>query len=214
MATSSSNPDALPNHSPSGQVTLHHDHISEDAHASYQDGQLTWDGGSLGDENIITITHIDSRQNEHVIWSLVPVDTASGAKEPPFTLQSTPATNLPSEFLSRHLLQVLPDHLDLKSTDIYVLISTRSGTGLALDFFNNVLQPLLKAIGLPDSAYTAIQTENAESVKKFAHSTLLVGAHTDRKQTVLLLSGDGGTVDTVNGLLEKGSQARYFFSQY
>jgi hypothetical protein len=58
-----------------------------------------------------------------------------------------------------------------------------------------------------------VRTSSAESVVEFARSTLLVAANQGRKQTVLMLSGDGGMVDTINGLLESGHQSRYFTPQ-
>ena len=209
MASSLSNPDAAAN--PSGPVTSGPSRISNASHPSYKEGQLAWDGGKLGDEDIVAITSIDGREDERVIWSLAPIDTEPNPSQPPFKLQSTLATSLPPDFLEKYLIQVLPDHLSAKTHDIYVLISTRSGTGLAPDFYKQVLQPLLGAVGLAQSRYHVSQTENTESVKDFAHTTLLDGANNGRKQTVLLLSGDGGIVDTINGLLETGHQTRYFF---
>ena len=210
MASSLSNPDAAAN--PSGPVTSGPSRISDASRPSYKEGQLAWDGGKLGDEDIVAITSIDGREDERVIWSLAPIDTEPNPSQPPFKLQSTLATSLPPDFLEKYLIQVLPDHLSAKTHDIYVLISTRSGTGLAPDFYKQVLQPLLGAVGLAQSRYHVSQTENAESVKDFAHTTLLDGANNGRKQTVLLLSGDGGIVDTINGLLETRHQTRYFFS--
>jgi hypothetical protein len=206
MATSSSTSHAPASPSGSDSLTTKHGLIAD---AVYQDGQLTWASGKLGDEDIITVTSIDGRENGHVIWSLAPVDTASNANPSPIELQGTSATSLPADFLKRHRLQALPAPLDPETRAVYVVISTRSGTGLALDFFSGVLHPLLRAVGLADSTYHVVQTEDAESVKGFAKSTLLHGANAGREQTVLLLSGDGGIVDIINGLLETGDRSRY-----
>jgi hypothetical protein len=211
MASSVPNPDTPPNLSASGHVASKFDSIPEASHVSYQEGQLTWDGGKLGDEDIITITNINGQENKRVIWSLARVDTVADLEQPPFELQSTSTTSLPPDILEEYLSQAPPDHLNAETHDICVLISTRSGTGLAPDFFKQVLHPLLSAVGLANTRYRVLETETAESVKEFAQSTLLDNANNGRKQTVLLLSGDGGIVDTLNGLLETERQTRYFF---
>lgn len=196
----------------STSLTSEQGRLEDASHATYRDGQLVWDGGKLGDQDIITITSIEDRENGQRIWSLAPVDPASDPKQPPFELQTTPATSLPQDFVERHIFRALPDHLDPATHSIYVLVSTRSGTGLALEFFNDILRPLLRAIGLADSGYSVIQTENAESVKTFARGVLIGGANQGKKQTVVLLSGDGGIVDILNGLQETRNQPRYFYS--
>jgi hypothetical protein len=208
MAASSSSPEAPANHSSDNSITTKH--IADASHVIYQNGQLTWNGGKLGDQDIIMVTSINSGENGHIIWSLAPMDSALSSKQPPFELQSTSAISLPLDFLERYLFKSLPDPLGPETHSIYVIISTRSGTGLALDFFNELLHPVLRAIGLADSRYNVMQTENAESVKEFARSILLDNANKGRKQTALMLSGDGGIVDSINGLLESEDQPGYF----
>ena len=211
MAASSSNPDAPHSLDRGSLVAAEHGRITDVSHASYHHSQLTWDGGKLGDEDLITVTSTGDDANEQIIWSLAPVDPASDPSQASFQLRKTTASSLPPDFLEKHRFQALPDHLDPETHSIYVIVSTRSGTGLALDFFHEILHPLLRAIGLADSRYEVIQTENAESVKTFAKSTLLDGANQGKKQTLVLLSGDGGIVDTVNGLLDRRDKLRYFF---
>lgn len=138
----------------------------------------------------------------HTIFSLAP-----DAGDNPFELRTTRATLLPQTFLDKHLLKALPSYL--LTDHFHVLVSTLSGTGLSPVFFDNILHPLLRAIGLADSAYTVTRTSSAESVKEFARSTLLVAANGGQKQTVLMLSGDGGMVDTINGLMESGERSRH-----
>lgn len=68
----------------------------------------------------------------------------------------------------------------------------------------------MSAVGLKETDYSVIWTQNANTVREFARSILQPNAERGRKQTVLLLSGDGGIVDIVNALLEKGGKS----SQY
>jgi hypothetical protein len=168
-------------------------------HLSYRNGVLAWGSSKLRDEDIITVTKAEGNLG-HTIFNLVP-----DAK--PFELRTTNATLLPEAFLDRYLLKDLPAYL--LTEHIHVLISTLSGTGLSPAFFDEVLHPLLRAIGLADSRYRVIRTNSAESVKKFAKSTLLAAANRGEKQTVLMLSGDGGMVDTINGLLEGEGRSRH-----
>ena len=93
--------------------------------------------------------------------------------------------------------------------DIHVLISTLSGTGQALVIFDYVLSPLLDAVGLDWSRCTVTNTTGPDSVMDFARSTLLPNANMGVKQTVIMLSGDGGMVDVLNGLLGGVERSRY-----
>jgi hypothetical protein len=183
--------------------TTNYGHVADEpVHFSYCNGALAWSSSSLNDEDIITVTRTGSI--DHTIFSLAPPDD-----EKPFELRTTNATTLPQAFLDKHLFQALPSCLQ-PDNDIHILISTLSGTGLSPAFFDEVLHPLLRAIGLADSIYSIVRTSSAESVVEFARATLLVTASKGRKQTLLMLSGDGGMVDTINGLLESGQRSRYF----
>ncbi|TVY88623.1 Sphingosine kinase, partial [Lachnellula willkommii] len=168
----------------------------------YREGSLTWAKSTLKDEDIITVTK--DVGNEYTIFSLAPADPDGKGRL--YELRTTFATLLPQAFLDKHLFRTLPQHL-LPPNTLHVLISTLSGTGLAPEFFDEVLHPLLKAVGLADPSYIVLRTKSTESVKEFAKSSLLAGANAGSKQTVLMLSGDGGMVDTINGLLEEGSRS-------
>jgi hypothetical protein len=185
----------------------------EAVHYKFRDGVLGWESFQLKDEDIITVTRVGGSSVTYNIFSLAPAEAVETTaelepKQAPFQLRTTVATKLPPEFLDRHLFQGLLPQLN-PSNDIHTLISTISGTGLAPEFFEKILQPLLRAIGLTDSKYHVVRTESAESVKEFARSVLLVGANIGRRQTVLMLSGDGGVVDTINGLLVSGTRSRH-----
>ena len=178
--------------------TTNYGHIADEpVHFTYQSGVLSWQSYSLKDADIIATTRVEGSNIGHTILSLSPVSQ-------PFELRTTNTTLLPKEFLDRHLLESLPVYLQPDHA-IYVLISTLSGTGLAPSFFDEVLHPLTRALGLN---YVVVRTSSAESVGEFARSTLLPGANGGKKQTVLMLSGDGGMVDTINGLLGSGEQSR------
>ena len=181
----------------------------------YNNGVLKWDGGQLKDDDIITVTRANSCEVGttvgYTIFSLEPADPSGPTPPTPFKLNTTPATAVPEAFLNKHLFQGLPAHLNPAANALRVLISTLSGTGLSPQFFDDILEPVLGTIGLKSSDYDVVRTQSAESVKEFAQSELLVRANEGKKQTVLMLSGDGGMVDTINGLLESGERSRYIF---
>ncbi|TVY81933.1 Sphingosine kinase [Lachnellula suecica] len=175
----------------------------ESAAFAYRDGALSWGKSALKDEDIITVT---GAEGKYTIYSLAPADLEAKGRPSFFELRTTSAKLLPQPFLKRYLVRILPEHLRPPNI-LRVLISTLSGTGLAPKFFDDVLHPLLQAVGLPDSSYVVLRTKTTESVKEFARSVLLAEANEGSKQTVLMLSGDGGMVDTINGLLEDGSRS-------
>ncbi|KAB8302982.1 hypothetical protein EYC80_006292 [Monilinia laxa] len=184
---------------------------------AYLANDLTWsgalgrDGGASGGkikgEDVICVIENEGRNHTpgYTIFSLSPID--GGVKKLAFELKITSATNLPQEGLESYLVKSLPTYLRSTETQIYVLISTLSGTGLAPDFYDTVLHRILDSIGLPETSYTLIKTDNADSVKEFASSIVLDGANKGIQQSILMLSGDGGMVDTINGLLESGEKS-------
>jgi len=197
--------------------TANNGHIDGEAvHFSYERGELSWSNdnategkmssGSLKDEDVVVVTKATTGLG-HNIFSLAATEAAdtagdSSPKQFPFDLRQTSAANLSQEFLDAHLLQSLPSQLSPADSDIHVVISTLSGTGLAPPFFDSILQQVLAAVGLKPSDYNVFRTESTESVSEFARSVLLGGANKGLKQTCLMLSGDGGIVDAINGLLK------------
>ncbi|KAL3419870.1 diacylglycerol kinase catalytic domain-containing protein [Phlyctema vagabunda] len=184
----------------------------------YDDGELSWTTGvdgdaglsesHLKDEEIITATKLGHGGGYQVL-SILPPETSLNKQ--PFELRTTTFPHLPQPFLDLHSFEHLPLWLDpADGKDIHILISTLSGTGLAPDFYEAILPPLLKVVGLDGSQIKVTRTESAESVKKFAQTVLLPRANEGHKQTVLMLSGDGGMVDTLNGLLESGERSSIY----
>lgn len=88
-----------------------------------------------------------------------------------------------------------------------VIISTRSGTGKADVFYEKVLKPLLGSIGLyekshlPDGVdkekgYQVTVTTSSRTITEYANQI----RHEKAQRTIILLSGDGGVIDLLNGL--------------
>lgn len=84
----------------------------------------------------------------------------------------------------------------------HVIVSTGSGTGTALQVWQALVHPLLTRLNLHQTTdYTLHVTESATSVSSFVETHILASANRGAKQSLLLLSGDGGIVDVVNTLL-------------
>ncbi|KAI9700619.1 MAG: hypothetical protein M1836_001986 [Candelina mexicana] len=113
--------------------------------------------------------------------------------------------NLPTAFQKR-LPYGAREHLEVPhflkaDQDLHVIVSTGAGTGLAQSFFQAVLKPLLECIRRPAISYTVHNTQSAETVTELTKSTFLPRAQQGVKQTIILLSGDGGIVDIINVIL-------------
>jgi hypothetical protein len=176
---------------------------------TYNDGMLCVDSAKLQTNDIITVLELPG-QDGTTAYTILSIALCPASQLFPYELQITRATALPSSFLFNFPPCQLPGHLRIHSSDniLHVLISTLSGTGLAPEFWNSVLHPLLNEVGWKDSSYNVVKTSSAISVKEFAGESLRAGAEKGLKQTVLMLSGDGGIVDTLNGLLKQSENPR------
>lgn len=150
--------------------------------STYSDGKLAWGVYTIEDNDLITVVEDKAGYN---VLSLNELE-----------LRITPASILPKEFLDQWLYTGLPAYLQ---EEVYILVSIQSGTGLAEKFLD-VLLPVLDAVGVKR---TVVSTTSAESVKDFVKGTLLPAANDGNKQTVIMLSGDGGVVDSINSLGER-----------
>lgn len=179
-------------------------------------GEITWTT-SEGVETIVKTQEVvvvaEVPGKTYLIVTLTEAtQTGSGEGQqqpppPPFTLSSFLAPSLPSE-LQNQVLQDLSDCLHGgPDASLDVIVSERSGTGLAPKFYDAVLQPLLEILGLTASdggegkiTYDVTFTKSADTVRDFA--TQRWGqAETEKrkgKETVILLSGDGGIVDLLS----------------
>jgi hypothetical protein len=158
----------------------------------------------IKEENVVLITEPSGLQNGYTIHSLVPETEPN----PHPTILQTQVTDLPRDLLTKSILSHLPPYLRLPPEDIHVLISVKSGAEKAELCYKNVLRPILAAVGL--KSYQVLKTESHETVRKFASGRLDERAGVGRPQTVILLSGDGGVVDIINGLARSSADSRYF----
>jgi hypothetical protein len=180
---------------------------------SYADEILTTSTGfQLHDGHIVAVVKAHRDEGCFKILSLKEVqaeeETSEETKSRLFELHVTKANSLPGNFLEKHYIKSLPNHLEL-ANELQVLISTLSGTRLASEFYDEVLRPVLQNLSFEESQYTVVRTESAHTILNLAKSALAENANDGKKQTVVVLSGDGGVVDIINGLLESGERSRY-----
>ncbi|KAK4125972.1 hypothetical protein N657DRAFT_614222 [Parathielavia appendiculata] len=158
---------------------------------------------SLTREQIICALQASEAAGDgYLIYSLSEGSTSDGDK--PFSLEVAQQKHLPKDFTEFLVDRVNfpPPHLGLPH-NVHVVISTRSGLRLAPDFYQTVLRPLLAAVGLKPAesgaeGYQVTVTKNPNTIRDFARE---LGRDRDAgDKTVILLSGDGGVVDILNGL--------------
>ena len=182
---------------------------------SYENGTLTWtkpqgttegveDKGTILGSDVLAIVPVSTTPPVYTVYTIRTVDSPENTAlpVPNVELHKTELKGAPEAFISAHLVNNSPPpHLSLPAEDIYVVISSKSGTGKAAAFFQDVLRPVLKVLGLRDDGYQAIRTTSHETISELAGTKLRDKAEKGVKQTVILLSGDGGVVELLNGLV-------------
>ena len=90
--------------------------------------------------------------------------------------------------------QPLPPHLS-PDRNIHVILSTLSGRHEAESYYTNTLKPLLTEHSIPHLVHI---TTSIQSITEFCTSRFIPASIKGVKQTIVLLSGDGGVIDVVN----------------
>lgn len=195
--------------------------------------QLTYDpeddGGSLkiqvpGSEDeiisnrsiiaVIADLRTSEEHNEPIKKILVLSSVKSSVSDSPlkdYRFEEIHTTSLPQEFIDANLVSPRIASLSNRSDSVllYVVISIASGTGQAQQFFDNVVKPAFTASGIHEYGYYVHTTYSSTSISEFTRSLILARANEGRRQTILLLSGDGGVADTLNVLLLSSRSPKY-----
>lgn len=179
------------------------------------DGKFTWDGDERQEEFYVKNTFLvieSAKGTERHIVCLLIEDLGNPTNPWKLALLSADKHALPDQIASQHPpLTRLPPYLASgEGRRVDTIVSTNSGTGTALTFWQTILQPLLRLVceelGEPSPDLTTeehvLKTQSAESVSEFAKS---LGTADDKApsgkpelRTIILLSGDGGVVDLLN----------------
>ncbi|KAK7748608.1 hypothetical protein SLS53_000628 [Cytospora paraplurivora] len=176
-----------------------------------QSGSGTPSDGNIKLEEIVLIAEVSDGGG----YLILTLSQGEQDGEEPFRLSSFLARSLPQELLDHYLLKRAPTALKTgPETSLDVIISVRSGTGHGQPqkFYDAVLQPLLKILGVGQGSYGIVFTRDANTVREYArerwgHQGHAKPGETSKKETVILLSGDGGVVDLLNGSTEPSTSA-------
>ncbi|KAK2774189.1 hypothetical protein FQN53_003728 [Emmonsiellopsis sp. PD_33] len=156
---------------------------------------------------LIAITGGDNNKPYTLIY-LSPSPSTTTSNPLP-TLQTFQTHTIPPALHATHALPHLPAHLSPPSPStendnpnlhihIHILISTHSGTHLARAFYTTLLHPLLTThLSLPPHTLKTHTTTSPASITDLANTLFLPRAARGIRQTLILLSGDGGVVDLV-----------------
>ena len=135
-----------------------------------------------------------------------------------YRFEDVEATNLPQSFIDANMIssnfeRLVPFRADSRGSgsvpSLYIIISVGSGRGEAQGFFDDVVKPAFTASGLQPFAYYVHTTDSNKSVSRFISAVILPRANEGVSQSILLLSGDGGVVDTINVLLSSKRSEQY-----
>ena len=117
-------------------------------------------------------------------------------------IRSVPVSGLPHEFANAFRPRSLVHNKDDQANTIHVVISIASGTRQAQAFYETRLLPVLEALDIrKDRDYTLHSTTSHKSVTDLSTSVFIPAALQGIKQTIILLSGDGGIVDVLNATM-------------
>lgn len=116
------------------------------------------------------------------------------------------ATKTPSLInVSKQPLVPQPPKDSTQQRETHIILSVGSGDRSAEDFFSNVVRPVL--VGIYDEEVvkeiSIHTTKSATSILELTDQVFFPTANQSRPIRIILLSGDGGIVDLVNGLSSK-----------
>lgn len=164
----------------------------DDRHEFIEDQSII----AVTDKTLSTGSH-NERDHARSILVVKADDTSTSACR----FEAIEATGLPTSLEEHHFCDSLPPHLQSSALadqkNIHVVISSRSGTGLAEAFFEDVVRPFLSALEL-DNKYEVYRTTSEKTVSELAEAIFLPQARLGITQTIVVLAGDGAIVDLVN----------------
>ncbi|KAL8715692.1 MAG: hypothetical protein Q9225_006309 [Loekoesia sp. 1 TL-2023] len=182
---------------------------------------LKWEGGeeSIHDREVVGVINGPQPRGKNEVRSQLILRVVTSQPSPEvakvrFSFELLPVTGLPLDYLSAYQIPRHPVHLYVPtnpdgSPNLHVIISVRSGVGEAQQYYDNVLSEALAAVDLNRENYDVHVTKSEKSIREIVESIILPRANDGIDQTILLLSGDGGIVDTVNALLLSSRNESY-----
>ncbi|CAE7216888.1 hypothetical protein CFE70_010104 [Pyrenophora teres f. teres 0-1] len=141
------------------------------------------------------------------------IQSIDGTSEVVVTLQENNDATKPPVLLniSTHSLATPGQDHTASERATHVIISLGSGGQLAEEFYTGVVHPILQSI-YGEARIQSIKvhtTASATSILELTDNTLFPAANNGKPLRIILLSGDGGIVDLVNGLSAHTPSATY-----
>lgn len=90
-----------------------------------------------------------------------------------------------------------------------MIVSTKSGSGAAKAFYDTHIARLLGKYGLKEADYSTHITQTEQSVSEFTKDVFAREALQGQALLLIVLSGDGGIIDILNGLAPIASRKGY-----
>lgn len=99
---------------------------------------------------------------------------------------------------------------DTSDTETHIIVSTASGTNKATSFYNETVKPVLETL-YPKGHLNFIlhHTKSSETIKELTSDIFFPTANAGITLRIILLSGDGGIIDLLNGLLANSASRQY-----
>jgi diacylglycerol kinase family enzyme len=95
-------------------------------------------------------------------------------------------------------------------SETHVIISTGSGTNKAANFYEEAVKPVLETLFPKGHAnFLVHKTESASTIEELTSDIFFPTANAGITLRIVLLSGDGGIIDLVNGLLARPCSSDY-----
>ncbi|KAL9089009.1 MAG: hypothetical protein Q9159_002812 [Coniocarpon cinnabarinum] len=91
------------------------------------------------------------------------------------------------------------DQIEAGQSPVHVVLSTQSGFGHADKVYENLIKPFLLHNGC--AAHTVHRTTSTDSIGLFCKTLAKPAGEAGKSMMIILVSGDGGVVDLVNGML-------------
>jgi diacylglycerol kinase family enzyme len=107
--------------------------------------------------------------------------------------------------LARYAIPTIPPYLQgAGDRQLHIIISVKSGACDGDDFFARIVRPVLSRLGFSEGeqwpGYRLHRTTSERSILDLAANTFGPQANRGVPQTILLLTGDGGVIDVINGI--------------
>lgn len=180
--------------------------ILQAKNVTVDDGKLAWTlstgPGSVYLDQLIFILDLPPQPNTASGYILCSLREDSDNKEKPYELTLVKTTNLPPALVKQYGVREIPSYLKHNASNaVNIIVSTKSGTGTSLQFWESVLEPLLKTAAnefndiTTGESYECLVTTSKDSVREFAQQ---LNTSDSKHHTVVFLSGDGGVVDLLN----------------